>query len=171
MRRFAFFIFCTALLAFAVGALLGNAHTADAAPRLRWQPDEQAYYAELQPVLSNLAGVLTGNISDIGSNAPDITAAGLAIVDMDIPERMLAVGELANFAAAECERTVTYFGTLKEADWNAFSAGIIVEMRNFCLLSVRDTQVELARFASLNGGFPALPEATSTITSATGITP
>lgn len=148
-----------AAVAFAAGWLLGNPAPAGAAPATRWTAAETAYYQALAPALTALA-VGSNDPQEAGDYAESVNDAAEAIDALTAPTAMLAVGELARFAAFECNRTVSYFASLAEDDWNGFTAGVFVEMRNHCFLAVRDAQVELSRFAAANGPFPELPTPT-----------
>jgi len=152
----------TAVTAIVVAVALLTVAAAPAAPR--WPAASLAYWQEAQPLLETLAAEspaafkAAGNPASAGVISDTVTAVTTivdAVAELDPPPPLLAVHAQLAYAASTCQSSVKYAQTVDFTGLvGASQIPVFAQFSLECLRSIKDTQVEAARYAATVGGFP-----------------
>ena len=152
----------TAVTAIAAAVALLTVAAAPAAPR--WPAASLAYWQEAQPLLATLATESTAAFKAAGNPAAASVITGTvtavnevvdAVAELDPPPPLLAVHAQLAYTASTCQSSVKYAQTIDFTGLvGASQVPVFAQFSLECLRSIKDTQVEAARYAATVGGFP-----------------
>ncbi len=155
----------TTALALAALLAVAVAITAAAPAAPRWPAASLAYWEEAQPLLVTLSAESTAAFKAAGNPASAqiitdtvtaVTQVVDAVAELDPPPPLLAVHAQLVYAANTCQSSVKYAQTVDFTGLvGASQVPVFAQFSLECLRSIKDTQVDAARYASTVGGYPA----------------
>ena len=142
--------------------LLYSLVAAPAAPR--WPAASLAYWQDAQPLLATLAAESPAAFKAAGNPAAASVITGTvtavnevvdAVAELAPSPPLLAVHAQLAYTASTCQSSVKYAQTIDFTGLvGASQVPVFAQFSLECLRSIKDTQVEAARYAATVGGFP-----------------